>query len=603
MPLQNNDILKYSSSMGSLDSNGDSLITFQKLEYQLKVIRELTEKNQFRQAFVLMKRQFMKINIDFTKIDDLDPQWKSSYSELLWRLGRSYLLGNGTLKNKKVAMKYFTKSIYVYKSGQNLYHLGLLKEAHDIISVKNMYIKGSEEFKNPECMYRLGLILLNEGKSTEAIAQFKSSKELNSSNGLYALAFSYEHGYGGLEKSHKDALKLYIQAAELGSVDALAALYKIYKNGLLGQSVSEGLAEHYAKIGSSFNHARSKYLLGVHLSKTDPFKAAIYFQEAIILGYSIEPCRRKLKNLKFSKHGNLITFSDEYKSTFYYGTIYEGKFNGDNALIRFIDSYAIGIPLNELDNTINQENLKNNRCAGIHNAKVYNFFTDESFVVVIYEHVISDLNIYLYSNKNLSIKSKSNLISQIASGMNHIHSKGELHTRLTCGAIGITSNSKIKIFGVGKSILGSVFERIELDSQNLYSAPEVSEKGHSVLTDIYSFGLVVYKILTGSLPSQILKNLANKGVGEFEENEDDDDEIGISRKIEHMKKQHVEDNSKDDNPDELELDSIETIESIFISNESGFHSLPNNFKLLLLGCCNPDPSQRFDSFEKICSLI
>jgi tetratricopeptide (TPR) repeat protein len=107
-------------------------------------------------------------------------------------------------------------------------------------------------------------------------------------------------------------------------------------------------------------------------------------------------------------------------------------------------------------------------------------------------------------SRSLSIQEILNYSLQIALGLQAAHDKGILHQDIKSANIMITRTGHVKImdFGIARHL-----ERTKITSSNLrygtlaYMAPEQA-RGHKLdmRTDIWSFGAVLYELVTGQLP-------------------------------------------------------------------------------------------------------
>ncbi|KHN71040.1 Raf -like protein serine/threonine-protein kinase [Toxocara canis] len=100
------------------------------------------------------------------------------------------------------------------------------------------------------------------------------------------------------------------------------------------------------------------------------------------------------------------------------------------------------------------------------------------------------------------------ICKQIAQGMNYLHSRHIIHRDLKTNNIFLTEDGTVKIGDFG---LATVKTRWSGSHQNqqptgsiLWMAPEVIRmqdvNPYTTLSDVYSFGICLYELLTGSLP-------------------------------------------------------------------------------------------------------
>ncbi|MEJ2511651.1 MAG: serine/threonine-protein kinase, partial [Anaerolineales bacterium] len=131
----------------------------------------------------------------------------------------------------------------------------------------------------------------------------------------------------------------------------------------------------------------------------------------------------------------------------------------------------------------------------------------ENQLFIVMEYIDGqELKTILRENKNTSlhIKETINYSMQIAEGLEAAHQKGIVHRDIKSQNIMITNEGKVKImdFGLaqisGRSLLTKVGSTIGTVS---YMSPEQA-RGEAVdhRTDIWSFGVVLYEMITGELP-------------------------------------------------------------------------------------------------------
>jgi non-specific serine/threonine protein kinase len=104
----------------------------------------------------------------------------------------------------------------------------------------------------------------------------------------------------------------------------------------------------------------------------------------------------------------------------------------------------------------------------------------------------------------LTIEDVTNVATQIAEGLDAAHKKGIVHRDIKSSNIMITNDGKIKImdFGLAKIGKGEQVTRIGTTIGTVaYMSPEQA-RGEKIdnRTDIWSFGVVLYEMITGELP-------------------------------------------------------------------------------------------------------
>jgi len=115
-----------------------------------------------------------------------------------------------------------------------------------------------------------------------------------------------------------------------------------------------------------------------------------------------------------------------------------------------------------------------------------------------------NLNNYIKRNKQLKIGSAVSLAIQICEGMAAAHQLGVIHRDLKSSNIMIDNNGEIRImdFGIARSIESKKITREgKIIGTPHYMSPEqVSGEKLDQRSDIYSFGIILYEMLTGRVP-------------------------------------------------------------------------------------------------------
>jgi WD40 repeat protein len=154
--------------------------------------------------------------------------------------------------------------------------------------------------------------------------------------------------------------------------------------------------------------------------------------------------------------------------------------------------------------------------------------TDEGRPYFVMEYV-PGIPITDYCDQNrLSIEERLDLFVQVCSAIQHAHQKGVIHRDIKPSNVLVTSKSgdptaKVIDFGVAKAIDRPLAERgvFTLQGQLIgtpeYMSPEQAEmrpEDVDTRTDIYSLGVLLYELLTGSLPFDP-KTLRAQGLAEI----------------------------------------------------------------------------------------
>jgi non-specific serine/threonine protein kinase/serine/threonine-protein kinase len=132
------------------------------------------------------------------------------------------------------------------------------------------------------------------------------------------------------------------------------------------------------------------------------------------------------------------------------------------------------------------------------------------------------------SHHKLSLRERIELFIQVCEGVQHAHQKGIIHRDLKPSNVLVTVRDdhaipKIIDFGVAKATTQSLTERTlytelgALVGTPEYMSPEQAEMGGldiDTRTDVYALGVVLYELLTGTLPFDA-KSLREKSLDEI----------------------------------------------------------------------------------------
>ena len=147
--------------------------------------------------------------------------------------------------------------------------------------------------------------------------------------------------------------------------------------------------------------------------------------------------------------------------------------------------------------------------------KILEMFEDKKYILIIMEYINGgNLFSFVKKRRKLSEKTAKFLFRQIIEGIKHIHEHNIIHRDIKLENILIDINNNIKIcdFGIGK-ILSSEKELLyDQCGTPMYMAPEIflcsKKKGYEgPPVDIWSSGIALYIMLSGTLPFDINKNI------------------------------------------------------------------------------------------------
>lgn len=151
--------------------------------------------------------------------------------------------------------------------------------------------------------------------------------------------------------------------------------------------------------------------------------------------------------------------------------------------------------------------------------------TDEGFPYFAMEYIPGQPFTDHCDRQNLAIEERLRLFTQICAGVNHAHQKGIIHRDIKPNNLLVTevegqSVPKVIDFGIAKALDEPLTEVAELTGMRAmgtpdYISPEALAGDSDIDTraDVYSLGMVLYELLTGSKPHQS-KVLQSSG-GEF----------------------------------------------------------------------------------------
>jgi serine/threonine-protein kinase len=139
---------------------------------------------------------------------------------------------------------------------------------------------------------------------------------------------------------------------------------------------------------------------------------------------------------------------------------------------------------------------------------VYDFGQDGERIFIAMEHVQgTDLKTLLRRRGSMPIEEAVGLVIQACAGVGYAHRAGLVHCDLKPHNILVTSDGRAKItdFGIARALATIHPEEVSdiVWGSPQYFAPEQAAGGApSPASDVYSLGIVLFEVLTGSLPFQ-----------------------------------------------------------------------------------------------------
>ena len=134
---------------------------------------------------------------------------------------------------------------------------------------------------------------------------------------------------------------------------------------------------------------------------------------------------------------------------------------------------------------------------------VYDVNETDGVYYIVMEYVEGiTLKQYIERNGKIPVKEAISIAIQIAQGMEAAHNAGIVHRDIKPANVLISREGKIKVtdFGIARTTTANTISEDILGSVR-YISPEQARGGRvDSRSDIYSFGIVLYEMLTGTLP-------------------------------------------------------------------------------------------------------
>src|SRR6266498_3931726 len=126
------------------------------------------------------------------------------------------------------------------------------------------------------------------------------------------------------------------------------------------------------------------------------------------------------------------------------------------------------------------------------------------FVIIMKYYELGSLKDYMAKNfYNVKWNDKLKILSHIIEGLGHIHDQKIIHRDFHSGNILYENQFDIVIsdLGISKSSIESTNDDNEIYGIIPYMAPEILQgKEYTTASDIYSFGMIMWELMTGRMP-------------------------------------------------------------------------------------------------------
>ncbi len=127
------------------------------------------------------------------------------------------------------------------------------------------------------------------------------------------------------------------------------------------------------------------------------------------------------------------------------------------------------------------------------------------FIIIMKYYELGSLKDYITENfYSIKWNEKLNILKHIAKGLDHIHNQKIIHRDFHSGNILYENDSDVVIsdLGISKSSIKSTNDGDnEIYGIISYMAPEILQgKKYTTASDIYSFGIIMWELMTGRMP-------------------------------------------------------------------------------------------------------
>ncbi len=186
------------------------------------------------------------------------------------------------------------------------------------------------------------------------------------------------------------------------------------------------------------------------------------------------------------------------------GVVYLAK---DPDLDRLVAIKMMNIDVYESGDFLKRFDLEAKRTASLQHPNIvivydYGKHQGQPFLVMPYLEG-SSLEVLLRTHRPMGLLEKLNIIIEVCQGLGYAHQRGIVHRDIKPANIMVLNDGSVKIVDFGIARLGdhSLTRSGQIVGSLYYMPPEqIQQKGTDTRADIYSTGVVLYQLLTYSLP-------------------------------------------------------------------------------------------------------
>ncbi|ARE67511.1 SWPV2-ORF260 [Shearwaterpox virus] len=177
-------------------------------------------------------------------------------------------------------------------------------------------------------------------------------------------------------------------------------------------------------------------------------------------------------------------------------SIYSGKYGGESITIKLL-----GHDKNDIKKIIKEINMLRCFKYAPNVIRLLGYIYDDSLPYgIVVEDICLTLREYLDNNKNLSYYVKASIMLDAVKGLEALHTKDGtpiLHKNLTSDSFYMTKNNILKI-GIGSRYKPS--NKVNFMAYFDYNILTDIFSEYTIISEIYSLGVVLWEILTGKIP-------------------------------------------------------------------------------------------------------